>query len=243
MGTSMPRRPRLKLAGVPVHLIQRGNNRGACFFAEDDYQSYLDQLGKACKKYEVELHAYVLMSNHVHLLMTPKQGDGPSQVMKHLGQRYVQYINRTYRRSGTLWEGRFRSCLIGEEDYFLGCQRYIELTPVRADMVNHPGEYQWSSYGYNAQGCVNALIRPHTLYKRLGRTILKRQEAYRELFRYELDPGLVDQIRSATNGGFVLGTERFQKEIAAMLGRRTWRGSPGRPVKSDGDAEQRELEL
>ena len=239
----MPRRPRLKLAGVPVHLIQRGNNRGACFFAEDDYQFYLDHLGEACKKYEVELHAYVLMTNHVHLLMTPIHGDGPSQVMKHLGQRYVQYINHTYQRSGTLWEGRFRSCLIGEEDYFLGCQRYIELNPVRADMVKHPGEYQWSSYGYNAQGFANALIRPHTLYKRLGRSILKRQEAYRELFRYELDPGLVDQIRSATNGGFVLGTERFQKEIAAMLGRRTWRGRPGRPIQSDGDAEQQELEL
>jgi putative transposase len=163
--------------------------------------------------------------------------------MKHLGQRYVQYVNRTCRRSGTLWEGRFRSCLIGEEDYFLGCQRYIELNPVRADMVKHPGEYQWSSYGYNAQGLANALIRPHALYKRLGRSIQKRQAAYRELFRYELDPGLVDEIRSATNGGYVLGTERLQKEIAEMLGRRTWRGSPGRPIKSKNDADQQELEL
>jgi putative transposase len=163
--------------------------------------------------------------------------------MKHLGQRYVQYVNRTYRRSGTLWEGRFRSCLIGEEDYFLGCQRYIELNPVRADMVKHPGKYPWSSYGYNAQGSANALIRPHSLYKRLGRSIQKRQVAYRELFRYELDPGLVDEIRTATNGGYVLGTERFQKEIAAMLGRRTWRGSPGRPIKSENDADQQELEL
>ena len=136
----MPRRPRLKLAGIPVHLIQRGNNRGVCFFAEDDHQFYLDHLGGACKKYAVELHAYVLMTNHVHLLMTPKEGEGPSQVMKHLGQRYVQYINRTYRRSGTLWEGRFRSCLVGEEHYFLGCHRYIELNPVRAGIVEHPGE-------------------------------------------------------------------------------------------------------
>jgi putative transposase len=239
----MPRRARLKLAGIPVHLIQRGNNRGACFFAEDDYQFYLDHLGEACKKFAVDLHAYVLMTNHVHLLMTPKTAEGPSQVMKHLCQRYVQYVNRTYRRSGTLWEGRFRSCLIGEEDYFLGCQRYIELNPVRADMVKHPGEYQWSSYGCNAQGSANALIRPHALYKRLGRSIQKRQAAYRDLFRYELDPGLVDEIRSATNGGYVLGTERFQKEIAEMLGRRTWRGSPGRPIKSKNDADQQELDL
>ena len=226
-----------------MHLIQRGNNRGACFFAEDDYQSYLDHLGQACKKFDVKLHAYVLMTNHVHLLMTPKEGDGPSHVMKHLGQLYVQYVNRTYRRSGTLWEGRFRSCLVGEEDYFLGCHRYIELNPVRARMVEHPGEYRWSSYGRNAQGSANALVRPHALYTRLGRNARLRREAYRELFRYQLDPGLVDQIRTATNGGFVLGTERFQKEIATTLGRRTWRGVPGRPVKVEGEANQRELEL
>jgi putative transposase len=237
----MARRPRLKLAGIPVHLIQRGNNRSACFFAEDDYQFYLDNLGDVCRKYKVKLHAYVLMTNHVHLLMTPKVGEGPSQVMKHLGQRYVQYVNRTYRRSGTLWEGRFRSSLVAEEEYCLGCHRYIELNPVRVGMVEHPGGYRWSSYGHNAQGLVDAVIRPHALYTGLGGTAPLRQEAYRELFRYQLDPGLVDQIRTATNEGFVLGTERFQKKIAAMLGRRTWRGSPGRPVKSDGKRDSMNL--
>ncbi|MDJ0806575.1 MAG: transposase [Gammaproteobacteria bacterium] len=239
----MPRRPRFKLAGIPVHLIQRGNNREACFFAEDDYQFYLDHLGEACKKHAVDLHAYVLMTNHVHLLMTPNTGEGPSQVMKHLGQRYVQHVKRTHRRSGTLWEGRFRTCLVGEEDYFLGCQRYIELNPVRADMVKHPGEYPWPRYGHIAQGFVNALIQPHALYKWLGRSIKKRQEAYRELFPYEIDPGLVEEIRSATNDGFVLGTERFQKEIAVMLDRCAWRGSPGRSVKAETDEDQQELEL
>ncbi len=239
----MPRRPRLKLAAIPLHIIQRGNNRGACFFAEDDYQYYLDHLDDACKKHEVELHAYVLMTNHAHLLLTPKSGEGPSQVMKQLGQRYVQYINRTYRRSGTLWEGRFRSCLVGEEDYLLGCHRYIELNPVRAGMVEHPGEYPWSSYGHNAQGEKNPRLRPHVLYQALGRDGRSRQKAYRELFRYQLDSGLVDQIRLATNGGFVLGTERFQKEIGAMVGRRTWRGRPGRPVKPDDGAGQQELEV
>jgi putative transposase len=214
-----------------------------CFFSEDDYQFYLDQLREACKKHAVELHAYVLMTNHVHLLMTPKEGEGSSQVMKQLGQRYVQYVNRTYRRSGTLWEGRFRSCLVGEEDYFLGCHRYIELNPARAGMVQHPGEYRWSSYGHNAQGLANPILRPHPLYTGLGRSARVRQKAYRELFRYQLDPGLVDQIRSATNGGFVLGSERFQQQIAAMLGRRTWRGSPGRPIKSDRALGQHELEL
>ncbi len=163
--------------------------------------------------------------------------------MKQLGQRYVQSINRAYRRSGTLWEGRFRSCLVGEERYFLGCHRYIELNPVRAGMVEHPGEHPWSSYTQNAQGEANPLIRPHAVYRELGRDGRSRREAYRELSHHQLDPELVDQIRSATNGGFVLGTERFQKEIAAVVGRRTWRGRPGRPGKPDGGARQQELEL
>ncbi len=153
--------------------------------------------------------------------------------MKQLGQRYVQYVNRTYRRSGTLWEGRFRSCLVGEENYLLGCHRYIELNPVRAGMTDHPGEYPWSSYGHNAQGEITSFIQPHLLYQQLGGDAESRRQAYRELFRYELDPGWVDEIRKATNGGFVLGSERFQKEVGTMLGRRTWRGIPGRPARAD----------
>ena len=239
----MPRRPRVVLPGVPLHLIQRGNNRQACFFADDDYQFYLEWLRTYARNTGCAIHAYVLMTNHVHLLLSSAAAGGAGDMMKRLGQRYVQYVNRTYRRSGTLWEGRFRSCLTQEETYVLGCYRYIELNPVRSGMVEHPGEYRWSSYGHNAQGLANALIRPHALYTGLGRKAPLRQEAYREIFRYQLDPGLVDQIRTATNGGFVLGTERFQKEIAATLGRRTWRGIPGRPIKADGEAKQRELEL
>jgi putative transposase len=182
------------------------------------------------------------MTNHVHLLMTPKQADGPSRVMKRLGQRYVQYVNRTYRRSGTLWEGRFRSCLVGEEAYLLGCYRYIEMNPTRAGMVSHPAQYRWSSYGCNAQGEPNPLISPHPLYRALGQDERERQSAYRELFRYHLEPGLVDEIRRATNGGFVFGSERFQKQIAATSGRRTWRGVPGRPRRiEEKDAAQQEI--
>jgi len=162
-------------------------------------------------------------------------------VLKQLGQRYVQYVNRTYHRSGTLWEGRFRSCLVGEEAYFFGCHRYIEMNPVRAGMVAHPAEYRWSSYLCNAQGEVANLVRPHSLYLALGGDDATRCAAYREFFRYQLDPGLVDQIRTATNGGYVLGSECFQKEIAAMLGRRTWRGVAGRPQKSELQADQLEL--
>ncbi len=151
--------------------------------------------------------------------------------MKRLGQRYVQYINRTYQRSGTLWEGRFRSCIAQQENYLLICQRYIELNPVRAGIVNHPGKYRWSSYRANAQGEKDALLSQHSFYVSLGQTREERQEAYRELFRYELDPEEIDEIRHATNGNYALGSERFKEEISQVLGRRVTPGKSGRPNK------------
>lgn len=171
------------------------------------------------------------MTNHVHLLLTPKQERSAGDLMKRLGQRYVQYINRTYDRSGTLWEGRFRSCITEQDDYLLACQRYIELNPVRAGLVEHPGGYRWSSYRANAQGEICKGISPHTLYRQLGAKKSERQTAYRELFRYQLEPGVVDTIRKATNGNFVLGNDRFQKKIAKILGRRVVPGTAGRPRK------------
>jgi putative transposase len=227
----MSRRPRLALPGVPLHLIQRGNNRQARFFAEEDYRFYLEWLAEYAGKTGCRMHAYVLMTNHVHLLISADSTEAPGALMKALGQRYVQYVNRVYRRSGTLWEGRFRSCPIQEESYLLACQRYIELNPVRAGMVEHPADYRWSSYRANGDGEDNALIRPHMLYDALGLEATSRQTAYRELFRHELESGLVDQIRRATNGNFVLGSERFAAEVAAMIGRRTLPGKPGRPRK------------
>lgn len=227
----MPRRARLSLPGVPVHLIQRGNNRQACFFADEDYRTYLDWLKDCATKNWCSIHAYVLMTNHVHLLLSSERADGPGGLMKALGQRYVQYVNRTYRRSGTLWEGRFRSCLVQEETYLLACQKYIELNPVRAGMVSHPADYPWSSYRTNAQGEPSLLLRSHASYAALGRDELNRQAAYRELYRYELDPGVIDQIRQSTNGNFALGDGRFASEVSAMLGRRANRGKAGRPKK------------
>ncbi|MDP2132084.1 MAG: transposase [Sulfuritalea sp.] len=227
----MPRRARLSLPGVPLHLIQRGNNRQGCFFADEDYRFYLDWLGEYAGKFGCHIHAYVLMTNHVHLLVSADHAAAPGTLMKALGQRYVQYVNRVYRRSGTLWEGRFRSCLIQSEHYLLACQRYIELNPVRAAMVEHPGEYRWSSYRANGQGADDALVRPHDLYEALGANLVGRQAAYRELFRHELEPGLVDEFRRATNGNFVLGNAGFAAEVAAMLGRRVQPGRPGRPRK------------
>jgi putative transposase len=221
-------------------LIQRGNNRQACFFADEDYQFYLEWLEEYAKKTGCQIHAYVLMTNHVHFLLTPQQSSGPGQLMKALGQRYVQYVNRTYKRSGTLWEGRFRSCLTQADQYLLQCQRYIELNPVRADMVEHPAEYRWSSYRSNAQGERSTVLAPHALYLALGSDFESRQSAYRELLRYDLEPGVVDEIRRATNGNYALGNNRFAQQVAVALGRRVVRGRPGRP-KKEKDIELPEL--
>lgn len=225
----MPRRPRVIVPNTPQHLIQRGNNRQACFYADEDYQFYLEWLKFHADKLGVEVHAYVLMTNHVHLLVSTDKTDAVGAMMKALGQRYVQYINKTYKRSGTLWEGRFRSCPIQAETYLFSCQRYIELNPVRANMLYHPAEHKWSSYAANAQGEASAIIKPHLLYNALGDDATKRQAAYRELFRYELDIGLVDEIRKATNSNYALGSELFTKQIEQALGRRARRGKSGRP--------------
>ncbi|MFV0436462.1 MAG: transposase [Desulfopila sp.] len=227
----MPRRPRIILPGIPLHIIQRGNNRQACFFTDEDYRLYLAWLGEYSCNTNCEIHAYVLMNNHVHLLLTPKYKESAGDLMKRLGQRYVQYINRTYGRSGTLWEGRFRSCVIEEDVYLLTCQRYIELNPVRAGIVNHPGEYTWSSYQINGEGKPSLLISHHPLYHDLGHDESERTAAYRALFRQELESREIADIRRATNGNFALGSNSFQEKMANMLGRRVAPGKAGRPRK------------
>ena len=170
----MARLPRLFLPGQPIHAIQRGNNREPIFSAEEDYRYYLECLGKAAGEQGLAIHAYVLMTNHVHLLVTPDSEDSLSKAMQSVGRRYVQYFNHTYQRTGTLWEGRYKSTLIQSSRYLLTCMRYIELNPVRADMVGHPADYPWSSYCANAQGEENALLTPHALYRRLGPTPVAR---------------------------------------------------------------------
>lgn len=229
----MPRRARLSLPGIPWHLIQRGNNRAVCFYAEEDYRLYLHHLQELATRFGCAVHAYVLMTNHVHLLLTPERVDSVALLMKHLGQRYVQYINRVYRRSGTLWEGRFRSCLTQTEDYVLTCYRYIEMNPVRAAMVRQPRDYRWSSYAANAEGRKDALLQPHEQYLRLGKDEATRREAYRALFKAHLDESTLTRIRQATNGNYALGSTRFQREIEAALGRRAQRGHAGRPRQSE----------
>ncbi len=226
----MPRRSRLQVAGLPVHIIQRGNNRQACFFADDDYLFFLDHLAQIAKRFRCALHAYVLMTNHFHLLLTSELDAGPSLLMKFLGQRYVQYVNRTYRRSGSLWEGRFRSGLVQTDRYLLGCYRYIELNPVRANMVKHPIEYPWSSYAANGGGKPVSWITPHGEYLALGQEDESRRAAYRGLFDSELDQQLLREIRVSTHGGYAIGSSRFRGEIETALKQRATPRSPGRPA-------------
>ena len=225
----MPRRARIAVPGIAWHIIQRGNNRSACLYAEEDFRKYLDILRDQAKQHGCAVHAYALMTNHGHLLVTPERTDSASSMMKHLGQRYVQYVNRVYRRTGTLWEGRFRSCLAQHDGYVLACYRYIELNPIRAAMVEHPADYPWSSFRANAQGNADAVVTPHADYVALAREPAARRRAYRQLFRAHMDSGLIDEIRAATNGNFVLGNDRFKDEVAGMLKRRVVRGKPGRP--------------
>lgn len=216
----MARLPRLYFPGCAQHVIQRGNNREACFYAEADYKAYLSFLKDAAAKYQVAIHAFVLMTNHVHLLVTPQNAQGVSRMMQAQGRKYVQYFNYTYGRSGTLWEGRFKSTVVDADNYLLTVYRYIELNPVRARMVEHAADYPWSSYQGNAMGKAIVLLSPHPLYLNLGPTTAERQSAYRALFSGLMSEHDIATIRHATNKAWVLGDEHFKAQIASKTGRR-----------------------
>ena len=215
----MARLPRLNLPGVPQHVVQRGNNRQVCFFSDEDYTVYLDKLKHYSRKYNVAVHSFVLMTNHVHLLLTPQESDGVSRLIQSLGRYYVRYVNQAYGRTGTLWEGRYKSALIDSEKYFLTVSRYIEMNPVRADMVGHPAEYPWSSYHKNALGKPIEFITPHALYQALEKTDKSRQQAYRTLFEDEVSDLTLEEIRNAINKAWVLGDNCFKKQIEKQTGR------------------------
>lgn len=227
----MPRRARMTVPGIPHHVIQRGNNRQACFYCDEDYQTYLEWLKEYASEFECEIHAYVLMTNHVHLLVTPHQQSSLSSLMKALSQRYVQYVNRTYKRSGSFWEGRFKSSVTSEDYYVLACYRYIELNPVRASMVDHPAEYRWSSYRANAQGESSEIIVPHSIFLELSSQPATRYSLYRELFRSELEPGLVDELREATFANLAFGSDIFKSQIEEAIGYSMTPRKIGRPRK------------
>lgn len=226
----MARLERITPIDIPVHVIQRGNNRQACFVSDEDHGAYADWLKDYSKKYKVEIHAWVMMTNHVHLLCTPRQESGISQMMQSLGRRYVQYFNFEYRRSGTLWEGRFKSCLVQAERYLLEVYKYIELNPVRAGMVEDPGEYRWSSYQVNALGKPSELCSPHQEYLSLGKDTTSRQNNYRNLFALHVDVELLEEIRDSTHKGMAVGNDLFKEELESLTGRRLKSKKRGRPV-------------
>lgn len=216
----MARQPRYVLPGQVQHVIQRGNNRAAVFGRDEDFEFYLGCLMEACGAYEVAVHAYVLMPNHVHLLLTPARAAGISKVMQSVGGRYAQYVNSGYRRTGTVWGGRYRSTVIDAERYLLACMRYVELNPVRAGCVSRPSEYRWSSYRCNAEGEKNPVITGHPVYLHLGDTPKLRRDAYQASFRSSLDEQTLADIRNCTNKGWVLGGDEFRARLAALVKRR-----------------------
>lgn len=224
------RLPRIVPIGIPVHIIQRGNNRQACFVSDEDHGAYASWLKQYSKKYHVEIHAWVMMTNHVHLLCTPRQEGAISKMMQSLGRRYVRYFNCEYHRTGTLWEGRFKSCLIQEDCYLLEVYRYIELNPLRANMVSDPGEYQWSSYQVNGLGKSSDLCSPHRNYLCLGKNNIERQNNYRDFLSHATDRTLLKEIRSSTNKGMAVGNDKFKTELEILTGRRWVPKQRGRPI-------------
>jgi putative transposase len=211
-------------------VIQRGNNRQVCFAGEQDFAAYAGWLKDCSKTYQVDIHAWALMTNHVHLLCTPRAENAVSQMMQSLGRRYVRYFNFNYKRTGTLWEGRFKSCLVQEEGYLLQLYRYIELNPVRAGMVEESSDYAWSSYPINALGKISELCTPHPLYLALGSEPIERQSRYRKLFKHHIEGKLLEDIRLAANKGMALGNGRFEAEIERLTERRMTAKKMGRPV-------------
>jgi putative transposase len=240
----MPRSLRLILPGAAVHIIQRGNNRVACFRQDADYLVYLSNLRDLLAKHGCSLHAYCLMTNHVHLLMTPKTADGCPSLMRDLGQRYVQYFNRRYGRSGTLWEGRFRSCVAESSRYVLACYRYIELNPVRAGMTPHPDSYSWSSCASNTGVRADPSLSPHAEFVALAADERTRQRCYAALFAEQIDEPLQQAIRDATNGGYPLASEGFKATVIQPLG---WKVAPAkrgpRKTNSGSDPDLRQTEF
>ena len=229
----MARLPRYFIKDQPQHIIQRGNNREAIFIANEDYQFYLDWLKEAANKNRIKIHAYVLMTNHVHLLLSPFDNTGIPKTLQSVGRKYVQYFNYQYERTGTLWEGRYRATLIDDEQYLFTCMRYIELNPVRAGMVKHPKNYLWSSYHTNALGKPDQLVTPHPRYTALGLDEHERQKSYRGLFKQRLSKVELLTIREATNKAWVLGSDLFKQEVEKLTQRRSSPMPRGRPKKED----------
>jgi putative transposase len=226
----MARLPRLTLPGHPHHVIQRGNNRQAIFATAADRQMMLDLLDENARKFAVAIHAYVLMDNHFHLLATPQTLDGLPQMMQAVGRRYVRYFNDSQQRSGTLWEGRYKSTLIQTERYLLACMAYIDLNPVRAGMVAQARDYPWSSHGHYIGLRTDKLLTPHPLVWALGNTPFAREAAYAELVQAGISAGQQQALTDSALRGWALGEPDFVKNLQKMTARRVSKGTAGRPL-------------
>ena len=228
----MSRLPRLTVPGYPHHVIQRGNNRQPIVVDDADRQRLLDDLAEHARAHGVAVHAYVLMSNHLHLLVTPEAADSVPLMMQGVGRAYVRYFNRRHGRSGTLWEGRYRSTLIEAERHLLACMVYIDLNPVRAGMVATAADYPWSSHGHMIGLRIDPLITPHPLYWALGNTPFARERAYADLV--EGAPGSPRQAELARGlrTAWALGGDAFVADLARRTQRRVSRTRPGRPRKA-----------
>lgn len=231
----MARLPRIDLAGVPQHVVQRGNNRLPCFLDDDDRRRYLQGLRECLPRFGCDLHAYVLMSNHVHLLLTPGEVGAVSRMMHTFSRNYVGLFNARHGRTGTLWEGRYKACLVDSESYVLTCSRYVELNPVRAWMVDEPGAYPWSSYRANACGQTEPLLRPHAAYLGLGQDAPTRAYAYRQSFADALSDEALAEIRQYVQQQRALGSDRFRAAVEAKLQRFSAVRPAHRPRKEAAD--------
>ncbi len=227
----MARRLRNFPPGYAQHVIQRGNNRQICFASDEDFAAYAHWLQEQSERFGVAIHSWVFMTNHVHLLCTPSGPESLPKMMQSLGRLYVRYFNHKYRRTGTLWEGRYKACLVDTDEYLLHLYRYIELNPVRAEMVADPGDYRWSSYQCNGLGKAVSLCTPHEKYLSLGQSDGFRQKVYRSLFRYQVDGELLEDIRKSANKGLVLGSERFVTQMEELTGACLRERRRGRPVE------------
>lgn len=225
----MARLPRLTLPGYPHHIIQRGNNRQPIFLAEDDYVFFLELLHEHTRQHDVALHAYVLMANHFHLLATPQTVEALPQVMQAVGRKYVRYFNDKYQRSGTLWEGRYKSTVIDSDQYLLLCMVYCDLNPVRAAMVAQPADYLWSSYSHYSGAKVDHLITSHALIWELGNTPFAREAAYAHMVQSGITPQQYAQLTESVLHGWALGDARFLEDLQAKTPRRVLKANPGRP--------------
>jgi putative transposase len=234
----MARLPRLTLPGHPHHVIQRGNNRQAIFASTAHYQMMLDLLDENARKFSVAIHAYVLMGNHFHLLATPQTADGLPQMMQAVGRRYVRYFNDSQKRSGTLWEGRYKSTLIQTERYLLACMVYIDLNPVRASMVELARDYAWSSHGHYIGMRTDKLITPHPLVWQLGNTPFAREAAYAELVQAGISTGQQHALTDSALRGWALGEPEFLKNMQKMTARRMSKSTAGRPLAAPKSSEK-----